>query len=916
MVRETRHLWVGNLPDNIREDRIREHFKRYGRVQSVKLLPRGAKEEAGESAMACTVAFMDIKSASKAHNAEHKLDDRTLTTEYYEPAAIPSAASPQNTPSSYSTSPGSTRFPNGHGSTEEHANFGDRFYERPNNRVTEGEFIRRTNYHDNCRGRNRDRSYRNGPYNAIMDRSHRTLNNSWSSYDTTRYNSQNETGYVSTPSDSNERRSSDQSTKKKAKSRSGSRSPSPSGSTSSRSPSRSRSRSSSSSSSSSTSRDTSSSSEKRPVAIRVKNLPPRSSDTSLKDGLFHEYKKHGKVTWVKVVGQGSERYAIVCFKKPEDVEKALEVSYDKLFFGCKIEVESYQGYDVDDNDLRPYEAEIDEFHPKATRTLFIGNLEKDVTASDLKNHFNQFGEIIEIDIKKQGAVGSYAFCQYSDIVSVVKAIRAMDGEHLGNNRIKLGFGKSMPTNCVWVDGVVDVNEKYLRIQFEPYGSISKVHVDREKGQALILYEQVAGAQLAVNKMRGFSVKGSKIQVDFASRECQESFFEHLEKQGTVLDRPTFEERRESVTRTFDATTNRFSRYDTPTRPRTSSYSSRSSAAASQVTSAIPSPGTPGSVTPRGTGSRTRVARFAEYYDPNGEYGPERHFRNYDEYSQGSGASHEEGYEHEYPFSSPSHAEPVETRTVPPVVTEHATTPFVQPDIRNLQKERVHLLEQLEECPSSGDELISPKKRLKLDLLENSVTSDVIIEANRDHRKVMEVRRLSDPNLKHHSRRPSVDNKHARELAHERGAYLPHAICKRRKTAGSDSGSRTHHYDHSGSESVGGSRPGTPLVDERPEHFTPSEPRRIPREREGPLTLPLPRFAAQVMNRGSVSVAGIKGQKDNISSPPPAVTSPRISNPKPPSPVHVPPPASPPPRPPSLSSNSSDRLTYLAGCCTR
>lgn len=29
MVRETRHLWVGNLPENIREDRIKEYFKRY-----------------------------------------------------------------------------------------------------------------------------------------------------------------------------------------------------------------------------------------------------------------------------------------------------------------------------------------------------------------------------------------------------------------------------------------------------------------------------------------------------------------------------------------------------------------------------------------------------------------------------------------------------------------------------------------------------------------------------------------------------------------------------------------------------------------------------------------------------------------------------------------------------------------------
>ncbi|XP_046405339.1 msx2-interacting protein-like [Ischnura elegans] len=112
MVRETRHLWVGNLPDNIREDRIREHFKRYGRVQSVKLLPRGHpsgqhhshhggghhghkdEESGGGGGMCATVAFMDIKSAAKAHDAEHTLEDRSLTTEYYEPPAPPSHLPP------------------------------------------------------------------------------------------------------------------------------------------------------------------------------------------------------------------------------------------------------------------------------------------------------------------------------------------------------------------------------------------------------------------------------------------------------------------------------------------------------------------------------------------------------------------------------------------------------------------------------------------------------------------------------------------------------------------------------------------------------------------------------------------------------------------------------------------------------
>lgn len=61
-------------------------------MQSVKLLPR-AKDDEG-SGVCATVSFMDIKSASKAHNIEQKLEDRTLTTEYHEPAAIPGSTTP------------------------------------------------------------------------------------------------------------------------------------------------------------------------------------------------------------------------------------------------------------------------------------------------------------------------------------------------------------------------------------------------------------------------------------------------------------------------------------------------------------------------------------------------------------------------------------------------------------------------------------------------------------------------------------------------------------------------------------------------------------------------------------------------------------------------------------------------------
>lgn len=43
-----------------------------------------------------------------------------------------------------------------------------------------------------------------------------------------------------------------------------------------------------------------------------------SIDTSLKDGLFHEFKKHGKVTSVQIHGATEDRYGLVFFRQQED----------------------------------------------------------------------------------------------------------------------------------------------------------------------------------------------------------------------------------------------------------------------------------------------------------------------------------------------------------------------------------------------------------------------------------------------------------------------------------------------------------------------------------------------------------------------------------------------------------------------
>ncbi|XP_047440591.1 msx2-interacting protein [Mugil cephalus] len=648
MVRETRHLWVGNLPENVREEKIIEHFKRYGRVESVKVLPK----RGSEGGVAAFVDFVDIKSAQKAHNAINKMGDRDLRTDYNEPGTIPSAARGLDDSLSLGSRgrdvSGFTRAAGGAvyvPPTSLHSRDGR--YERRLDGTAES---RDRAYDHSAYGHHerpgssfdRQRHYETDYY---RDARERTLSTAGSGSGTSSGSGTTVSSGVSgtivsavagntgtsgaagattggsggstssgvgfyrshsrspcrfeTPEPRYEPRAREpftlasvvhrdlyredrgrrgERTYRHSRSRSPhsthSRNPSPQRlvSQASRPPrshsgSGSRSRSSSSDSVSSTSSSTSgsdsssSSSDDSPArsvqsaavpapsaltlssldkdeprksfGIKVQNLPVRSTDTSLKDGLFHEFKKHGKVTSVQIHGASEERYGLVFFRQQEDQEKALGASKGKLFFGMQIDVTAWNGPETEsENEFRPLDERIDEFHPKATRTLFIGNLEKTTTYHDLLNIFQRFGEIVDIDIKKVNGAPQYAFLQYCDIASVCKAIKKMDGEYLGNNRLKLGFGKSMPTTCVWLDGLAsNTTEQFLTRHFCRYGHVVKVVFDRMKGMALILYNNIEYAQAAVKDTKGWKIGGSKIKVDFANQESQMAFYRSMQASG-------------------------------------------------------------------------------------------------------------------------------------------------------------------------------------------------------------------------------------------------------------------------------------------------------------------------------------------------------------------------------------------------
>lgn len=75
-------------------------------------------------------------------------------------------------------------------------------------------------------------------------------------------------------------------------------------------------------------------------------------------------------------------------------------------------------------------------------------------------------------MKKQGAASSYAFVQFTDIRAVVSALRRRDSTHIGNNKVKLGFGKSMPTSCVWIDDIPEgMTEQSVLRNLKTYAGI-------------------------------------------------------------------------------------------------------------------------------------------------------------------------------------------------------------------------------------------------------------------------------------------------------------------------------------------------------------------------------------------------------------------------------------------------------------
>ncbi|XP_061187734.1 RNA-binding protein spenito-like [Saccostrea echinata] len=157
---------------------------------------------------------------------------------------------------------------------------------------------------------------------------------------------------------------------------------------------------------------------------------------------------------------------------------------------------------------------------KATRTLFVGNLDYNITDEELKEVFTKYGFLEEIDIKRpqRGQGNAYAFIKFMNLDYAHRAKVEMSGQYIGRFQCKIGYGKVTPSTCIWVGGLGPwVTHQMLEREFDRFGIIERIEWPQGKSYAYVLYDNIDAAQAACSEMRGAPLGGQdrRLRIDFA-----------------------------------------------------------------------------------------------------------------------------------------------------------------------------------------------------------------------------------------------------------------------------------------------------------------------------------------------------------------------------------------------------------------
>ncbi|KAL6738330.1 hypothetical protein ANCDUO_04923 [Ancylostoma duodenale] len=152
------------------------------------------------------------------------------------------------------------------------------------------------------------------------------------------------------------------------------------------------------------------------------------------------------------------------------------------------------------------------------KKIFVGGIAYDVINEDLTNHFQQFGEVAQAQVKFDRVTGrsrGFAFVEFATGEGCKAALAARE-QTIKNKQVEVKPAKSRENKKVFVGGLPsDYNEGELRSHFEQFGKVEDIEWPFDKQTkmrrnfAFIVFEEEEAADKA----------SAQAKQTFGNREC-------------------------------------------------------------------------------------------------------------------------------------------------------------------------------------------------------------------------------------------------------------------------------------------------------------------------------------------------------------------------------------------------------------
>ncbi|KAI8969322.1 hypothetical protein BDF20DRAFT_827121 [Mycotypha africana] len=283
--------------------------------------------------------------------------------------------------------------------------------------------------------------------------------------------------------------------------------------------------------------------------IVVKNLPAIVDGKSLHD----TFAQWGNVISCRVIKSPNaiRCYGYVNYDSMNAANRAIEYANGALLFGREIQV-SHQIPKTEREVLLDDQQQNASFINKTrSANIYVKNIATDVTEDDLKDLFSSFGNISSILIQKDenNMSKGFGFVNFDSPTDAEKAVNQLhDFEYHGKKLFVTKAQKkseredelkrqhdtqpriadNKPTKYHGINLYVknlpdDVDDEYLRKEFEPFGQITSAKVMRDeksnsRGFGFVCFASPEDANEAVSKMNGHKMLNREIYVALAQRK--------------------------------------------------------------------------------------------------------------------------------------------------------------------------------------------------------------------------------------------------------------------------------------------------------------------------------------------------------------------------------------------------------------